>query len=38
VTEEMIQQEMLNDHVRKDAVKVLEAAPPVDEVVAGLPV
>ncbi|HEB88629.1 MAG TPA: hypothetical protein ENI85_03580 [Deltaproteobacteria bacterium] len=37
VTEEMVQQEMLNDHVRKDALRVLEAAPPVDQVVARLP-
>ena len=37
VTEEMVQQEMLNDHVRKDGIRVLEAAPPVDEVIARLP-
>lgn len=37
VTEEMIQQEMLLDHVRKDAPRVLRTAPPLDRVIASLP-
>jgi hypothetical protein len=37
VTEEMVQNEMLLDHVRKDAPSVLSKAPPVDRVIAALP-
>jgi hypothetical protein len=37
VTEEMVQNEMLLDHVRKDAPSVLSNAPSVDRVVAALP-
>jgi hypothetical protein len=37
VTEEMVQNEMLLDHVRKDAPGVLSRAPSVDQVIAALP-
>jgi hypothetical protein len=37
VTEAMVQQEMLLDHVRKDALAVLGKAPRLDQLVAGLP-
>jgi hypothetical protein len=37
VTEEMIQTEMLLDHVRKDAPGVLREAPPLEQVIASLP-
>jgi hypothetical protein len=37
VTEEMVQQEMLLDHVRKDALTVLGNAPRLDQLVTGLP-
>ncbi|MCP5121492.1 MAG: hypothetical protein H6984_03430 [Pseudomonadales bacterium] len=37
VTEEMVQREMLLDHVRKDAPSVLRKVPPIDQVVSSLP-
>ncbi len=37
VTEEMIQHEMLLNHVRKDAASVLREAPPLDQVISSLP-
>jgi len=37
VTEEMVHNEMLLDHVRKDAPSVLGRAPSVDQVIAALP-
>lgn len=37
VTEEMVKREMLLDHVRKDALVVLDEAPPLDTVMAALP-
>ena len=37
VTEEMVLNEMLYDHVRKDAVEVLAKAPPVNQTVSALP-
>jgi hypothetical protein len=37
VTEDMIQNEMLLDHVRKDAPSVLGSAPPLERVVSSLP-
>jgi hypothetical protein len=37
VTEEMVQYEMLNDHVRKDAVSVVNKVKPVERTLAALP-
>ena len=36
VTDEMLEAEMASDHVRHDAREMIERAPPVDEVLAGL--